>query len=140
MYFFSLTDSLDKGKPKEKFTLSENLDEATRKKFEKKFGNYRSRDYPYSIQNVLWMMGSIALFYYTDFYIAVRYDPRVNRYVHVYILILIEFFYCSHETYSTESSYLFFLIKNLCFSHWLVYCLRQYILLFWFQEWNWRFW
>jgi hypothetical protein len=108
MYFFSLTDSLEKGKTKEKFTLSENLDEATRKKFEKKFGNYRSRDYPYSIQNVLWMMGSIALFYYTDFYIAVRYDPRVNRYVHVYILILIEFFYCSHETYSTVSSYLFF--------------------------------
>lgn len=92
VFFFSLTDFLEKEKPKEKFTLSENLDEATRKKFEKKFGKYRSRDYPYSIQNVLWMMGSIALFYYTDFYIAVRYDPRVNRYVLVYIHKLIEFF------------------------------------------------
>lgn len=72
-------DALGKERPKEKFTLSENMDEATRKKFEKKFEKYRSRDYPYSIQNVLWLIGAIALFYYTDFYVAVRYDPKVNR-------------------------------------------------------------
>lgn len=71
-------DAVD-SEQKEKFTLSENMDAKTRQKFEKKFEKYRSRDYPYSIQNVLWLIGSIALFYYTDFYVAVRYDPRVNR-------------------------------------------------------------
>lgn len=72
-------DALDKEKPNEKYTLSQNMDSKTQQKFEKKFEKYRTKDYPYSIQNILWFIGSIALFYYTDFYVAVRYDPRVNR-------------------------------------------------------------
>ncbi|XP_061192871.1 transmembrane protein 128-like [Saccostrea echinata] len=63
----------------EKSLLSQNMDEETRKEFEKKFGKYRSKDSPYSIQNILWLISSIAVFYYTDFYIACRYDQRVNR-------------------------------------------------------------
>ena len=59
--------------------LSKNMDAKTRAKFEEKFGQYRTQSYAFSIQNILWFIGAIALFYYLDFYIAVRYDPRVNR-------------------------------------------------------------
>jgi hypothetical protein len=55
------------------------MDEETREEFEKRFGKYRTKESPYSIQNILWFISSIAVFYYTDFYIACRYDQRVNR-------------------------------------------------------------
>ena len=35
-----------------------------------------SRINPHSI---FWMVAAIAVFYYTDFYIAVRFDPRIYR-------------------------------------------------------------
>lgn len=35
-----------------------------------------SRINPHS---VFWMVAAIAVFYYTDFYIAVRFDPRIHR-------------------------------------------------------------
>ncbi|XP_033756849.1 transmembrane protein 128-like [Pecten maximus] len=60
--------------------LSTHFDEETREEFEERFGKYRKKKgSKYSLQNVLWFVGSIAIFYYTDFYIACRYDPRVNR-------------------------------------------------------------
>ncbi|XP_070540934.1 transmembrane protein 128-like [Ptychodera flava] len=34
---------------------------------------------PYTLSNAMWMVASIAVFYYTDFAIAVRVDPRINR-------------------------------------------------------------
>ena len=30
--------------------------------------------------NVFWMVASIAVFYYTDFYIALKIDPNIKRY------------------------------------------------------------
>ena len=32
-----------------------------------------------NIHMVFWMVASMAVFYYTDFYVAVRIDPRVYR-------------------------------------------------------------
>lgn len=63
----------------EKSKLSEHIDEKTEREIEKAFGKHRRKESPYSIQNVLWLITSIAVFYYTDFYIACRYDQRVNR-------------------------------------------------------------
>lgn len=63
----------------EKSKLSEHIDEKTEREIEKKFGKHRRKESAYSIQNVLWLITSIAVFYYTDFYIACRYDQRVNR-------------------------------------------------------------
>lgn len=40
-----------------------------------------SRINPHS---VFWMVAAIAVFYYTDFYIAVRFDPRIHRWVYIY--------------------------------------------------------
>ncbi|XP_048747332.1 transmembrane protein 128-like [Ostrea edulis] len=67
------------GTDEDKSSLSQNMDEETREQFEKRFGKYRTKESPYSIQNILWFVSSIAVFYYTDFYIACRYDQRVNR-------------------------------------------------------------
>lgn len=36
----------------------------------------KSRLNPHS---VFWMIAAIAVFYYTDFYVAVRFDPRIHR-------------------------------------------------------------
>lgn len=36
----------------------------------------KSRINPHS---VFWMITAIAVFYYTDFYVAVRFDPRIHR-------------------------------------------------------------
>ena len=33
-----------------------------------------------NVHNVFWMVASIAVFYYTDFYIALRIDPNIKRY------------------------------------------------------------
>nr|XP_022343076.1 transmembrane protein 128-like isoform X1 [Crassostrea virginica] len=63
----------------EKSTLSQHLDEKTQAEIEKTYGKYRRKESAYSIQNILWLITSIAVFYYTDFYIACRYDQRVNR-------------------------------------------------------------
>jgi len=32
-------------------------------------------------QNICWLIGSFAVFYYTDFYRAVLYDRRIMRFV-----------------------------------------------------------
>jgi len=34
---------------------------------------------PYTIQNVIWIVAAIAVFYFTDLPIAVLYDPRIYR-------------------------------------------------------------
>ena len=34
---------------------------------------------PYNLANFCWLVVSIATFYYTDFALAVLYDPRVHR-------------------------------------------------------------
>lgn len=62
--------------------LRENMDPDTRKKFESRYEKYRTKtdNYKYSIQNIMWLMVAIAVFYYTDFYFVVRYDIRVNRF------------------------------------------------------------
>lgn len=36
----------------------------------------KSRINPHS---VFWMVAAMAVFYYTDFYVAVRFDPRIHR-------------------------------------------------------------
>lgn len=70
----------------EKSKLSEHIDEKTEREIEKTFGKHRRKESAYSIQNVLWLITSIAVFYYTDFYIACRYDQRVNRWVNLSVL------------------------------------------------------
>jgi len=59
--------------------LRRNMTVEDREEFEKKYEKFRTKQSNYNVQNILWFIGSIALFYYTDFYIACRYDPRVNR-------------------------------------------------------------
>ena len=34
---------------------------------------------PVNAHSVFWMITSIAVFYYTDFYLALRYDRRIHR-------------------------------------------------------------
>lgn len=70
----------------EKSKLSEHIDEKTEREIEKTFGKHRRKESAYSIQNVLWLITSIAVFYYTDFYIACRYDQRVNRWVNLSVI------------------------------------------------------
>ena len=59
-----------------------------KKKFDKQHRKYQKIESAYSIQNILWLIASIGVFYYTDFYLAVRYDPRVNRYGRLMALCL----------------------------------------------------
>lgn len=58
-----------------------NMDPEMRMRFEDKYGKYKRNltSSPYTIQNVCWLIGSMAVFYYTDFYLVLRYDPKVNR-------------------------------------------------------------
>ncbi|KAK2166440.1 hypothetical protein LSH36_39g10033 [Paralvinella palmiformis] len=37
------------------------------------------RESPYSVENILWLISSIAVFYYADFARAMLYDPDVRR-------------------------------------------------------------
>ena len=50
---------------------------------EKKVRALSKPDSPYSIQNVLWLITAMAVFYLTDFYVAVRFDDRIKRYIWV---------------------------------------------------------
>ena len=36
---------------------------------------------PYNVNNILWLLASVAVIYLTDFPMVVFYDPRVHRYV-----------------------------------------------------------
>ncbi|XP_064601964.1 transmembrane protein 128-like [Liolophura sinensis] len=58
------------------------MDSETRRRFEDKYGKYKRNltSSPYTIQNVCWLIVSMAVFYYTDFYLVLRYDPKVNRF------------------------------------------------------------
>ena len=79
MYWFVFSETDPNEETNEKSTLSQHLDEKTQAEIEKTYGKYRRKESAYSIQNILWLITSIAVFYYTDFYIACRYDQRVNR-------------------------------------------------------------
>ncbi|XP_013420562.1 transmembrane protein 128 [Lingula anatina] len=46
---------------------------------EKKLEKLKKKSSPYSIQNVCWLIASMAVFYYTDLYLAILYDNRINR-------------------------------------------------------------
>ncbi len=45
----------------------------------------KSKINPHSI---FWMVASMALFYYTDFYIAVRIDPRIDWFVFFLVFMI----------------------------------------------------
>ncbi|KAK3581611.1 hypothetical protein CHS0354_003150 [Potamilus streckersoni] len=64
---------------KDKLQQFKELDPDKKEKFDKEHRKYRKIESPYSIQNILWLLASMATFYYSDFYLAVTYDPRVNR-------------------------------------------------------------
>ncbi|KAK7485867.1 hypothetical protein BaRGS_00022862 [Batillaria attramentaria] len=33
----------------------------------------------FNVQNIVWLIASIAVFHFSDFYVVVLYDPRINR-------------------------------------------------------------
>ncbi|KAK6185792.1 hypothetical protein SNE40_007945 [Patella caerulea] len=51
----------------------------TRKQFEETFGKYQKKESAFSIQNILWLIASIAVFHYSDFYMVLRFNPNINR-------------------------------------------------------------
>ncbi|XP_071090062.1 transmembrane protein 128-like [Haliotis cracherodii] len=59
--------------------LSSQIDPATQKKFEAKFGKYRRKESVFSIMNILWLMAGVAVFYFSEIVLVIRYDPRVDR-------------------------------------------------------------
>ena len=63
----------------DKGPLSSHMDLKTQKEFEKKFEQYRTKTSAFTFQNILWLLGAIAVFHFTDFVLVLRYDPRVNR-------------------------------------------------------------
>ncbi|WAR22195.1 TM128-like protein [Mya arenaria] len=63
----------------EKLAEFKQIDSDTKKKFDIQHRKYRKSESAYSIQNVCWLIASMAVFYYTDFYRAVLYDPRILR-------------------------------------------------------------
>ncbi|KAL3865145.1 hypothetical protein ACJMK2_006766 [Sinanodonta woodiana] len=67
------------GEYKDKLQQFKELDPDKKEKFDKEHRKYKKTESPYSIQNILWLIASMATFYYSDFYLAVTYDPRVNR-------------------------------------------------------------
>ncbi|XP_046576893.1 transmembrane protein 128-like [Haliotis rubra] len=59
--------------------LTSQIDPETQKKFEAKFGKYRRKESVFSIVNVLWLVAGVAVFYFSDVVMVIRYDPRVDR-------------------------------------------------------------
>ena len=64
---------------KDKLQAFREIDPELKKKFDKQHKQYERKESAYSIQNILWLIAAIGVFYYTDFYLAIRYDPRINR-------------------------------------------------------------
>ncbi|XP_077992706.1 transmembrane protein 128-like [Glandiceps talaboti] len=52
------------------------FDKEAEEKFKKVHESQNSSQW---MSNIFWMIASIAVFYYTDFAIAIRVDPRINR-------------------------------------------------------------
>ncbi|XP_060603267.1 transmembrane protein 128-like [Ruditapes philippinarum] len=63
----------------DRLTEFRQLDSDTKKKFDAQNNRFRKIESAYSIQNICWLIASIGVFYYTDFYRAVLYDHRINR-------------------------------------------------------------
>ncbi|ESO96853.1 hypothetical protein LOTGIDRAFT_231679 [Lottia gigantea] len=59
-------------------TKFKDIDPQTRQEFEKQYGKYQKKSSPFCIQNILWLISSIAVFHFTDFYMVIRYNPKVN--------------------------------------------------------------
>ena len=64
---------------KDKLQAFREIDPELKKKFDRQHKQYERKESAYSIQNILWLIAAIGVFYYTDFYLAIRYDPRINR-------------------------------------------------------------
>ena len=64
---------------KDKLQAFRSVDPELKKKFDQQHRQYEKKESAYSIQNVLWLIAAIGVLYYTDFYLAIRYDPRINR-------------------------------------------------------------
>ncbi|XP_045190761.2 transmembrane protein 128-like [Mercenaria mercenaria] len=63
----------------DKLTEFRQLDSDTKKKFDAQNSRFRKIESAYSIQNICWLIASLGVFYYTDFYRAILYDQRINR-------------------------------------------------------------
>ena len=65
---------------KDRLQQFKEVDPDLKKKFDRQHKKYQKIESAYSIQNILWLIAAIGVFYYTNFYLAIRYDPRINRY------------------------------------------------------------
>ncbi|CAI9733034.1 Hypothetical predicted protein [Octopus vulgaris] len=59
---------------------SQFLPEEAQRQLDKKYKESTEKKSPYSIWNVMWLLTAMATFYYTDFYPALLYDTRINRF------------------------------------------------------------
>ena len=64
---------------KDRLQQFKEVDPDLKKKFDQQHKKYEKKESAYSIQNILWLIAAIGVFYYTDFYLAIIYDPRINR-------------------------------------------------------------
>lgn len=56
--------------------LSEDTQKFLNSRYEEE---HKPKTSPYTLRNVVWLVAAMAVFYYSDFYPALKYDPRINR-------------------------------------------------------------
>ncbi|GAB1603929.1 transmembrane protein 128-like isoform X1 [Argonauta hians] len=59
---------------------ADSLPEETQNYLNQQYEQTHEKKSPYSIWNAMWLITSIATFYYSDFYPALLYDTRINRF------------------------------------------------------------